>query len=100
MEERQHRVKHITHHLLEVVRSLYRSVHLLHALQEPEMALALLIGPLALDRDARQVGNVFDDILLRWRRTPGLARVDREGCEYPAIRAGYGRRPTRSEPVS
>src|SRR5690242_18377445 len=50
IKDRNHCVKHIAHHLFEVIRSLDRSANLTHALQEPEMSLALLLGPLALGR--------------------------------------------------
>src|SRR5712692_964532 len=99
LEDRQHGVEHIAHHLLEVVRSLDGAVHPIHALKEPEMGLVLLLCPLALDRDARKIGDLFDDTLLRWRRTARFAGVYREGSQYPAIRGEYRRRPTRSEPV-
>ena len=63
------------------------------------MSLALLLGPLTLDRDARKIGDLFDHILLLWRRTSRLAGVYREGSQQSAIRREYRRRPTRSEPV-
>ena len=99
IEDREHCIEHIAHHLLEVVGSLDGSVNPIHALQEPEMRLALLLCPLALDRDARKIGDLFDDGLLLWRRTSRFAGVDREGSQYPAIRRQYRRRPTRSKAV-
>src|SRR5882672_2308296 len=63
------------------------------------MGLALLLRPLALDRDARQIGDLFDDALLLWRRISRFARVYREGSQYQAIRSKYRRRSTRSKPV-
>src|SRR5258705_11349122 len=99
IEDRKHCIEHIAHHLFEVVRSLDRPVNLIHALQEPEMGLALLLCPLALDRDARKIGNLFDDILLLWRRTSRFAAVYCEGSQYPTIRGEHRRRPARLEPV-
>ena len=49
------------------------------------MGLAVLICSLALDRDARKIGDLFDDILLLLSRTSWFARVYREGPEYPTI---------------
>src|SRR2546425_8584134 len=94
LKHRQHRIEHIAHHLLEVVRALDGPVHLIHGLQEPEMRLALLLGALALDRDARESGELFNDRVLLWRRTARCTGVDREGPQYPAIRGEYRRRPT------
>ena len=62
IEDREHCIQHIAHHLLQVVRSLDGSVNLIHALQEPEMSLALLFCPLTLDRDTREIGDLLDDI--------------------------------------
>ena len=78
-KDRKRCVEHIAHHLLEVVGSLDGSVNLIHALQEPEMGLALLLGSLPLDRDACKIGDLFDDILLLCRRTSRFAGVYREG---------------------
>src|SRR6185503_3681777 len=64
IEDREHCIKHIAHHLFEVIGSLDGSVNLIHALQEPEMSLALLLGALTLDRDTRKIGDLFDDGLL------------------------------------
>src|SRR5262245_19970635 len=47
VKDRQHCVKHIAHHLLEVIRPLDSSVDLIHALQEPEMGLTLFFRPFA-----------------------------------------------------
>ena len=58
IEDREHGIKHIAHHLLEVVRSLDRSVNLIHALQEPEMSLVLLLGLLAFG-DVRHGAHEF-----------------------------------------
>src|SRR5207245_6823645 len=77
-KDRKRCVEHIAHHLLEVVGSLDGSVNLIHALQEPEMGLALLLGSLPLDRDACKIGDLFDDILLLLSRTSWFARVYRE----------------------
>ena len=46
------------------------------------MTLALLLCPLAFDRDAREIGYLVDDILLLWRRTSRFAGVYREGSQY------------------
>jgi hypothetical protein len=46
-EDRQHGIEHIAHHLLEVIRPLDGAVDPVHAFQEPEMSLALLLCPLA-----------------------------------------------------
>src|SRR5712691_1420620 len=99
IKDRQHRVERVAHHLLEVVRSLDGSVDLIHALQEPEMSLALLFCPLALDRDTRKIGDLVDDILLLSRGTSRFAGVYRERSQYPAIQGEHRRRPTRAEPV-
>src|SRR5262249_16250431 len=99
LKSRQQCVQHIAQHLLEVVRPLDGSVHLLHGLQQPERWLALLLGALTLDRDAREIGDLFDDRVLLWRRTAWFTGVDRKGAQYPAIRGEYRCRPTRSEPV-
>jgi len=40
------------------------------------MGLALLLCPLALDGDARQSGDLCDDILLLERGTARFARVE------------------------
>src|SRR5262249_32296203 len=55
LKHRQQYVKHIAHHLLDVARLLDSPVYLIHGLQEPEMSLALLLGALALDCDAREI---------------------------------------------
>src|SRR5262249_24368953 len=99
LQHRQQGVQHIAQHLLEVVRLLDGPVYLIHGLQEPEMRLALLLGALALDCDAREIGNLFDDCLLLWRRTARCTGVEREGAQDPAIRGEYWCRPTRAEPV-
>src|SRR5262249_45753955 len=99
IKDRQHCVKHIAHHLLEVICSLNGPVNPIHGLQEREMSLVLLFCALALDRDARESRHLFDDILLLWRRTTRFAGVYREGPQYPSIRGEYRRRPTRSEAV-
>src|SRR5207244_13587383 len=99
LKHRQQGVQHIAQHLLEVIRPLDGPVHLIHGLQEPEMRLALLLGALALDRDAREIGELCDNVLLLWRRSSRCTGVEREGAQDPAIRGEYRRRPTRAEPV-
>src|SRR5208283_1258033 len=44
----QHGIEDIAHHLLEVVRPLHGSVDPVHAFQEPDPRLALLLGSLAV----------------------------------------------------
>src|SRR5262245_20390641 len=97
IEDRKQCVEHIAHHLLEVVRALDRSVNLIHALQEPEMGLAFFLGLLALDPDAREVGDLFDHILLLRCRNSRFAGVYRKSSQYPAIQGDYRCRPARSE---
>src|SRR5580704_12259263 len=46
-EDREHRAKHVAHHLLEVVGALNGPVDLVHAFQEPDLGLAFLLRLLA-----------------------------------------------------
>lgn len=96
-EDRQHGLEHVAHHLFEVVRSLDCPVHLSHALEKPEVRLPLLLGPLVLDRDARQVGDLLDRSQLLLRRAPRFAGVDREGGQDASVGRANGGRPTRAE---
>jgi len=63
------------------------------------MGVAFLLRPLALDRDAGQIGDLLDEGLLVWRRPSRLTRVDREGGQHPAIRGADRRRPARAQPM-
>ncbi len=63
------------------------------------MGLAVLVCPLALDRDARKIGDLFDDAQLMRRGTSRFAGVDRERPKHLPIRGQYRRRPARAEPV-
>ena len=47
IEDRQHLVEHVAHHLLEVVRALNRPVDSVQALEEAEMVVTFLLGLLA-----------------------------------------------------
>ncbi len=47
VKDRKHRVEHIAHHLLEVIRALDGPVDPIHAFQKPQMGLAFLLRPLA-----------------------------------------------------
>ncbi len=60
VEDRQRRLEHVAHHLLEIVRSLDCEVHAIEALAAPPSELALFLRPLALgdiDHDATQAGR-------------------------------------------
>ena len=86
VEDRKHCIKHIAHHLLEVVRPLDGSVNLIHALQEPEMTLALLFCPLAFNRDSCKVASSssMSSSSLR-RRTSRFAIVHRRRFPGPFL---------------
>src|SRR4029434_2930904 len=73
IKNRKHCVEHVAHYLFEVIGSLHGPVDLIHAFQEPEMSLALLLGALMLDRDARKIGDLFDNVYLLWCRTSRCA---------------------------
>ena len=85
--------------LLEIVRPLERSVDLIHALEKRHVGLALLLGPLSLDRDARHVADLLDDAQLLCARTPRLVAIHREGGQDPAVGREYRRRPARPQAV-
>ena len=52
IEDGKHRVEHVAHHLLEVVRALNGAVDAIDALQEPQMRAAFLLCLLLLIADA------------------------------------------------
>ncbi len=47
-EDRERGLEHVAHHLIEIARPLDDAVDAVHALEEPHMRLALLVGPLPL----------------------------------------------------
>ena len=58
-----------------------------------------LFGPRALDRDARQIRDLLDDVLLLGDGALRLAMVDREGSEHPSFRVEHRCRPAGPQTV-
>ncbi len=68
LEDRQERIQHIAHHLIQIVRTLHRPIDLIQASQESKVGQVLLFRPLYLGdivSDAEHADHVPGGIFLR-----------------------------------